>query len=155
MELARNLRAECVSRLLPSRPLLMERTCPVTAGVGLMRKHRVGCLLICDGRKLVGIFTERDLLHRVIAPGRCWQAPLADVMTPDPVCVQRKDPIRLAIRRMEQGGYRHLPVVDETGRPIGILSVRRIVHYLVEHFPTTVYNLPPDPRAFPQEPEGA
>jgi CBS domain-containing protein len=155
MELARNLKAECISRLLPSRPLLMERTCPVAAGVGLMRKHRVGCLLVCDGRKLVGIFTERDLLRRVIAPGRDWQTPLADVITPDPVCVQRNDPIRLAVRRMQQGGYRHLPVVDETGRPIGILSVRRIVHYLVEHFPTTVYNLPPDPRAFPQQPEGA
>ena len=59
------------------------------------------------------------------------------------------------IRRMEQGGYRHLPVVDEANRPVGILSVRRIVHYLVEHFPSTVYNLPPDPRTFPQEREGA
>jgi CBS domain-containing protein len=133
----------------------MERTCPVAAAVGLMRKHRVGCLLVCEGRALVGIFTERDLLRRVIAAGRCWQTLLGDVMTPGPVCVRPKDPIRLAVRRMEQGGYRHLPVVDDTGRPVGILSVKRIVHYLVEHFPATVYNLPPDPRAFPDEREGA
>ena len=44
---------------------------------------------------------------------------------------------------MEEGGYRHLPVVVDD-RPVGILSVKRIVHYLVEHFPATVYNLPPD-----------
>jgi CBS domain-containing protein len=76
-------------------------------------------------------------------------------MTPDPVCVHPKDPIRLAVRRMEQGGYRHLPVVDESGRPVGVLSVKRIVHFLVEHFPATVYNLPPDPNGVPQEREGA
>jgi hypothetical protein len=46
-------------------------------------------------------------------------------------------------------------VVDEDGRPVGVLSVRRIMHYLAEHFPTTVYNLPPDPSAIPQAREGA
>jgi len=155
MELARNLRVECVSRLAPSRPLVLERTAPVAAAVGLMRKHRVGCLLVCEGRKLVGIFTERDLLRRVIAAGLGWQTPLEAVMTPDPVGVCPKDPIRLAVRHMERGGYRHLPVVDEAGRPVGILSVKRIVRYLVEHFPATVYNLPPDSRTYPQDREGA
>ena len=76
-------------------------------------------------------------------------------MTPDPVSVRCKDPIRLAASRMEEGGYRHLPVLDEAGRPVGILSAKRIVHYLVEHFPATVYNLPPDPRAVPRQREGA
>jgi hypothetical protein len=56
---------------------------------------------------------------------------------------------------MEEGGYRHLPVVDESSRVVGILSVKRIVHYLVEHFPNTVYNLPPDPNAVQQQREGA
>jgi len=155
MELARNLRVECVSRLQPSRPLLLERSCPVSGAVGLMRKHSAGCLLVCEGRKLVGIFTDRDLLLRVIAGGCDWETPVGDVMTPDPVCVRCHDPIRLAVRHMQKGGYRHLPVVDGSGRPVGILSVKRIVHYLVEHFPATVYNLPPDPRAFPPEREGA
>ena len=76
-------------------------------------------------------------------------------MTPDPVVVDEKESIRAAVRRMEEGGYRHLPVIGETGKPVGILSVKRIVHYLVEHFPATVYNLPPDPDAFPKEADGA
>ena len=50
---------------------------------------------------------------------------------------------------MEDGGYRHLPVVDDSGRPVGVLSVKRIVHYLVEHFPSTIHNQPPDPNQFP------
>jgi CBS domain-containing protein len=76
-------------------------------------------------------------------------------MTPNPVAVHPKDSIGAAVRRMEEGGYRHLPVVDEVGRPLGMLSVKRIVHYLVEHFPATVYNLPPDPDVIPHEREGA
>ena len=80
---------------------------------------------------------------------------VADCMTPDPVTVGPKEPIGAAVRRMEEGGYRHLPVVDESGRPLGVLSVKRIVHYLAEHFPATVYNQPPDPASFPKEAEGA
>jgi predicted transcriptional regulator len=57
---------------------------------------------------------------------------------------------------MQAGGYRHLPVVDENRRPVGMLSAKRIVSYLVEHFPATVFNLPPDPdNNHPSEPEGA
>ena len=63
-------------------------------------------------------------------------------MTPEPVTVHPKDPIATAIRRMEEGGYRHLPVVVD-GKAVGVLSVKRVVHYLVEHFPAMVYNLPP------------
>ena len=55
---------------------------------------------------------------------------------------------------MEKGGYRNLPVVDDAGRPVGILSVMRIVHYLVEHFPVAVYNLPPNPHNWPTTPAG-
>jgi CBS domain-containing protein len=104
---------------------------------------------------VVGIFTERDLMQRVLALGKPLTVPVSECMTPDPVTVHPKDPISVAVARMEEGGYRHLPVLDEAGRPVGVLSVKRIVHYLVEHFPTTVYNLPPDPGVVPHEREGA
>ena len=90
----------------------------------------------------------------VLAVGKPLSLKLADCMTPDPVTVQAKEPIGAAVRRMEEGGYRHLPVVEGT-KPVGLLSVKRIVHYLAEHFPGTVYNLPPDPGAVQKQPEGA
>lgn len=155
MELARNLKIDSISRLQPSRPLVCERDCTIAAGVALMRKHEVGSVVICEDRKLVGIFTERDLLRRVIARGIGWEAPIGDVMTPDPVTLNANDSIRAAIRRMEEGGFRHLPIVDESNRPVGVLSIKRIVHYMAEHFPCTVYNLPPDPHAYPSKREGA
>ena len=109
-----------------------------------MRRQRVGCVLVC-----------RDLMRRVLAMGLPLSVPVVLCMTRNPVVVRPKDPIGAAVRRMEEGGYRHLPVVDPAGRPLGVLSVKRIVHYLAEHFPSTIYNRPPDPNIVPLEAEGA
>jgi CBS domain-containing protein len=155
MELARNLKVESVARLHPSAPLCLRPDDSVAAAVALMRQYRVGCVLVCQDGRLVGLFTERDLMRRVLAAGLPLSLPLAACLTPNPVTVQPGESIGAAIRRMEQGGYRHLPVIDLAGRAVGVLSVKRIVHYLVEHFPSTIYCLPPDPSAFPHEPEGA
>src|SRR5262245_32257933 len=151
MDLPRNLKIDSVSRLGPAPPRHVAPGQTVAEAVEMMREGEVGCVLVCDGSQLVGIFTERDLLRRVLAAGKPLSLPVGQCMTPNPVTVQPKEPIGLALRRMEEGGYRHLPIVDEAGRPVGILSVKRIVHYLVEHFPGTVYNLPPDPGAVHQE----
>jgi CBS domain-containing protein len=155
MELARNLRIDSVSRLHPTPPREIAADRPVAEAVGQLRRERVGCLLVVRDGKLVGIFTERDLLARVLAAGKPLTAAVGDVMTADPVTVGPKDPIRVAVKRMQAGGYRHLPVVDEENRPVGVLSAKRVVHYLVEHFPHTVYNQPPDPNQVPGEAEGA
>jgi signal-transduction protein with cAMP-binding, CBS, and nucleotidyltransferase domain len=156
MQLSRNLKAESVSRLHPTPPWRVRPEQTVAEAVALMRQQRVGCVLVCrDDGHLVGIFTERDLMRRVLAVGLHLDVPVALCMTRDPVVVCPKEPIGAAVRRMEEGGYRHLPVVDQAGRPLGVLSVKRIVHYLAEHFPSTIYNQPPDPNVVPLEPEGA
>ena len=155
MDLAKTLKIDSVSRLHPTPPLRMGPTQTVAEAVRLMRQEKVGCLLVCEGEKLVGILTERDLMRRVLAAGKPLTSALAECMTPHPVVVDRKEPVGAVIRRMEEGGYRHLPVVDEGGHVVGILPVKRIVHYLVEHFPATIYNLPPDPGVVQQEREGA
>jgi len=155
MDLAKNLKIDSVSRLHPTPPRQVSPQATVAEAVELMRHEKVGCVLVCAGKRLLGIFTERDLLRRVLAIGKPLTLPVSECMTPNPVVVHPKEPISVAVRRMEEGGYRHLPVVDEAGRPVGVLSVKRIVHYLVEHFPATIYNLPPDPGSVPLEREGA
>jgi len=155
MDLERNLKIDSVARLNPTQPLFIKPAQSVAQAVSLMRQQQVGCVLVCEDERLVGIFTERDLLRRVLAEKRCLDMPVLDFMTPNPVIVQSKQTIGAAVRLMEEGGYRHLPVMNEAGCPVGVLSVKRIVHYLVEHFPSTVYNLPPDPGIVPQEREGA
>jgi CBS domain-containing protein len=155
MDLARNLRVESVSRLQPRPPLQVQPGHTVADAVGLMRRERVGCVLVCEAGKLLGIFTERDLMKRVLASQQPLTTPVADVMTANPVVVHPTQAIGVAVTLMEEGGYRHLPVVDEKGKAVGLLSVKRIVHYLVEHFPGTVYNLPPAADVVQQEREGA
>lgn len=155
MELARNLRVDSVSRLQPATPRSVEASQTVADAVYLMRQERIGCLLVCHNQRLVGIFTERDLMCRVLGVGKPLTSRISEVMTQEPVAVSPKDSIRTAIKKMQQGGYRHLPVVDEENRPVGVLSVKRIVTYLVEHYPTAVYNLPPNPSSVPKEAEGA
>ena len=156
MELSRNLMIESVARLAPTAPREIGADARVADAVELLRRERVGCLLVTRSARLVGIFTERDLLTRVLAAGLPLRTPLRECMTPDPVSVGRHEPIRQAIRRMQDGGYRHLPVVDEERRPVGILSAKRIIAYIVEHFPHVVFNLPPDPdKTIPESAEGA
>lgn len=154
MDLARNLKIESVSRLQPSPPWHVQPTDPVAVALTLMREKSTGCVLVCLQDRLVGVFTERDLMRRVLALGKPLSTPVLECMTPDPVSVDPKDSIGNAVRKMEEGGYRHLPVVAG-GKAVGLLSVKRIVHYLVEHFPSTVYNLPPDPGAVQVNREGA
>jgi CBS domain-containing protein len=154
MELARNLRKDPVSRLDPSPPWSVERSATVADAVNLMRRENIGCVLVCDAGRLAGLFTERDLMCRVLAVGKPLSMSIAEVMTPEPVTVLPRDPIRIALRKMKAGGHRHLPVIDDDSRPVGLLSVKRVVRYLVEHYPAAVYNQPP-PGQLPDSPEGA
>jgi len=155
MEWMRNIRVESVRKLNPTPPRALDESATVADAVEVLRAERVGCLLVTRKGELTGIFTERDLLTRVLATAKPLTTKLANAMTRGPVAVAENDPIRTAVVRMQSGGYRHLPVVDECNRPVGVLSAKRIVRYLVEHFPATVYNQPPDPQAYPSTREGA
>jgi CBS domain-containing protein len=121
----------------------------------IMKEHRVGCVLVEDGGKLVGIFTERDILTKLVGTGYDPAKVAVDgVMTRDPETLTPEDPIAFALQRMSVGGYRHIPLVDSAGHPVGILSVKDIVDYLAEHFPEEILNIPPEPGRQPRIPEG-
>ena len=119
------------------------RDTTATQAAKLMREHHVGCVLVVNGERLAGILTERDLLLKM--EGADPNEPVARFMTPDPETLELDDPIVWALNRMSVGGYRHVPLVDRQGRPVGILSVKDIVHYIVALFPNEVLTLPPDP----------
>ena len=121
-----------------------------------MREQRTGAVLIMDAqnsKKVVGIFTERDLLLRVA--GRGWdfhQHKIGEVMTPNPKCLTPQDKIGFALNMMVSQGYRHIPVLSP-GKPPVMLSVRDLLTFLCEHFPEDVMNLPPEPQ-IPSERDG-
>jgi CBS domain-containing protein len=119
-----------------------------------MKEQRRGAVLVCEGEKLAGIFTERDAL-KLMEPGANLDLAVGQVMTANPETIADSETVGGAIARMSRGGYRRLPMVDQDGRPKGFVTVSSILHYLVGHFPAVVYNLPPNPHHSTQTREGA
>jgi CBS domain-containing protein len=120
-----------------------------------MQEKRTGCAVILEDKKIVGIFTERDALLRGLIAGADLATPIEKLMTPKPKLLDREDSIAVAVRLMNDGHYRHLPVVNSKKEFLGLVSVRDIVLYLSENFATEVFNLPPDPHQVSSSAEGA
>ncbi len=101
-------------------------TASVKDGVATMAEHRCGSVAITEGDQVVGIFTERDLMLRVVAKGLAPEAtPIAEVMTKQPDTIDADAPVADAIRAMDEFSYRYLPVLDG-GRCIGVISTRHL-----------------------------
>jgi CBS domain-containing protein len=97
----------------------------VSLAVEIMAERKIGAILVANEGKLAGIFTERDLLHRVVKPKRDPDGTqLADVMTSNPDCIAPNDLALTALQKMSERGFRHLPVVTESGEIVGIVSIR-------------------------------
>jgi len=144
-----------VGSLMAHDPLVVEADANVAAAVQLMNEHHTGCVLVVKGGELVGIFTERDVLRRVTFQegNRDWK--VERVMTRKPATLPPSASVAYALNKMSVDGYRHIPIVDRTGKAIGVLSVRDIVDFVVECFPDGVHNLPPDPHsAIPRTTDG-
>lgn len=106
----------------------------VIDAVRMMKQRRVGAVLVVDGTGLVGIFTERDALVRVLADERDPRTTrLAEVMTSNPQTIGADKPFAHALHMMYEGGFRHVPVV-EAGRPIGIVSARDMLGPEIDEF---------------------
>jgi CBS domain-containing protein len=105
-------------------PSTASKTATVLEAALRMKEQGKGALLVLDGTRLIGIFTERDALIRVIAARRDPATTrLSDVMTLQPLTMHPDEPFSRALRVMHENGFRHLPVV-EYDRPLGIVSAR-------------------------------
>lgn len=106
----------------------------VSAAAHLLAGSPVGAIVVVDEGRVVGIFTERDAVLRVLAPGVDAQATLlAQVMTRDPLTVSPDQLYGQALRLMHERGFRHLPVVED-GRPVGIVCARDALDPELEEF---------------------
>lgn len=132
--------------VLPVRkPIVLSPFHSVTDAMRAMQsEHRGAVLLSEDGSMnspVVGVFTERDVLFRIVDQGRNPATlPLKEVMTPHPECLRDDQTIAELLQMMSVGGFRHVPIVDAKGNPVHIISVRDVVEFLVEAFPKEVLN---------------
>jgi CBS domain-containing protein len=127
--------SEPVANLLEPRKLVVAgpRT-SVSEAVRLMKDNKIGAVLVLQDGRLVGIFTERDAVYRVMAPGRDPTATtLGEVMTRDPKTVAPDETFGYALLLMHEHGFRHAPVVRD-GRPVGVVSARLALEPELEEF---------------------
>ena len=144
-----SLLSEPVSVLRVRKAIVMGMESTVTDAVRAMQRGHTGCIVVTDDGTdqghVAGIFTERDVLYRVVDRGRNpADLPLGEVMTEDPEAVPEGAGIAWVLNKMAVGGFRHVPVVDDMGRLVFVVSVRDVVEFLVDFFPSDVLNLPPE-----------
>ncbi len=142
MNLGSDLHTETVLQASPLQPVCVQIDTPVRSALERLQEIGRSAVLVCEGDRLVGIFTERDAL-RLLASDGDLNAPIREFMASNPVTVRQTDSVETAISKMSSNGYRRLPIVDDRGRPTGLLDASGLIHWLVDHFPSAVYNLPP------------
>jgi CBS domain-containing protein len=120
----------CVSDLMAADVLAVAIDTELTAAVRSMEERRVGAVLVLDGERLVGVFTERDVL-RAVAQGLTPEATVGDWMTRGPETIEPDETAEHAAVLMIHGGFRHLPVV-EAGKVVGILSIRDLMRAVLD-----------------------
>lgn len=137
-----NFLCRSVSALNPKNPFIVNESASIEDVISLLSKNKIGCILICDSNeKVKGIFTERDLLLKVVSQKVPFDKPILDFMTKDPMSIEPNETIAFALNLMSHGGFRHLPVVDQTGSAIGIISVKDVIDYIVNKMTEDLLNL--------------
>lgn len=128
-----DLLRDTVGELAGQTPIEMGSDSTVGEALNAMVERGVGCVLVVSAGQLAGIFSERDALLKLGAGGvDRLDDPVVKYMTPNPTVISSSDKIAFALHRMDLGGYRHLPVIED-GRATKLVTIRDILRYVSEH----------------------
>jgi CBS domain-containing protein len=128
----KSLMEDLVNILKPKTPMTISPQTSVQQALQNMLGFDIGALLVVDAAgNLLGIFSERDLLTKVAGIDRFTERPVSEFMTPNPETVTLQDTLNFALHKMDCGGYRHLPVV-ENKKPVGMISVRDMLRHITK-----------------------
>lgn len=129
-EVEQSLEAHPIGVLVPREPVCVPPDMSVSDVASRMAEKNTGCALVVEHDRLLGVFSERDMLNKVIGETGALIRPVSEYMTASPVTVTRRDSIGYALQTMDLGGYRHLPIVDAANVPVGLLSTRDVLRFL-------------------------
>ncbi len=122
-----------IQSLMETNLATVKPTDTVEQVVKTMAARELGAVLVVEGDALRGIFSERDLVKRVAGEGRDPKSTaVRDVMTADLVTVKRDTHVRDAARLVKEHNFRHLPVVDSAGKPVGMVSTRVFLRFMTD-----------------------
>jgi CBS domain-containing protein len=136
-EVERSLRQDRINVLSPKRPITVTPTTPMREVLKLMVERKIGCVIVAENNRPVGVFSERDALLKLnTAAAELSSRPVSEFMTPKPQTLDTNARLAFAVQRMDMGAYRHLPIVDGHGELVGIISARDILRHLMESLAT-------------------
>ena len=129
--LARSVMQDDLSKL-ENEFLAVAPGAAATEVIDQMKQSRLGCALVLDNKKLVGIFTERDLLNKLTGEtAQPETTPISKLMSPNPEVLHETDSIAAALNKMSMGRYRHLPVQKSDGTYC-VTSIKHVLKYLAK-----------------------
>jgi len=108
-----------------------------------MKQDEGGCAIVCEGDRVVGIFTERDLLTKIVSQDVDLSTPVSQWMSPVVATLTPSSTIGDAVAIMNEKSYRNIPIVED-GKLVGSVSVFDVISYLAESYPKATMNLPPN-----------
>ena len=133
-----------ISTLGLELPLVVELGTNMKNALNSLQQEKQNCLLITDNNKLNGILTERDILLKVTGKGFDLDLVTVDeFMTEDPEYLSPEDPLAYALNKMHIGGFRHVPIVNDLMKPVGLISISNIISTIADYFSMEIINLPP------------
>ena len=151
---SRKARQDSVSSMQTDDYVCIAPSTPLSRAIESMSRDEGGCAIVCaeDG-SVVGIFTERDLLTKIIGQEIDLNTPVRNLMSPIVATLTPQATIGDAVAIMNDKGYRNVPLV-KNGKLVGSISVFDIISYLAESYPKTTMNLPPNPDQVMESTEG-
>ncbi len=147
---------EKIGTLDRTPPVVVESGTSIGTVVEEIERGAVGCVVVCQGPKLIGILTERDVLVKVVARDVDYATPVDEFMTPDPITLPLSATIGEAVNIMIEREFRHIPITEDGGeKPVAVFSIKDVIDLLAQSFPAHVLNLPPRPHLEMSTREGA
>ena len=142
---SRKARQDNVSSMETDDFVCIAPATPLSKAIEVMKQDEGGCAIICENdSRIVGIFTERDLLTKIVGQETDLNAPISNWMSPVVATLTPEATLGDAVAMMNDKGYRNIPIVKD-GRLVGSVSVFDVIGYLAESYPKTTMNLPPNP----------
>lgn len=144
MDRLRNACDQRVSVLPTDDYVVVSPFTPLSQAIEVMKKDEGGCVIVSDDGRVAGIFTERDLLTKVLGGNVNLDSPISEWMQPVVETLSSEATIGDAVRLMNEKSFRNIPLVKQ-GELVGSISVFDIITYLAECYPKATMNLPPLP----------
>ncbi len=136
MKLDAHYLSKSIGLLNPKPPIMVLPDAPLSGVLEKLKDESGGAVLICDeDDKLLGIFTERDVLKKVVlSQVKQESVEIGSLMTINPMTVSMTSPLGYALQLMTEGGFRHVPIVSENGDALGVLAMKDVVDEIVKSF---------------------